>query len=237
MAEAWQAIAGLEPVLVLVAREADAPPSVRSDERVRIFEPLAGIHTALQAQCIRLLYPALIDTGGGAVVISDVDMVPLNRRYFHGLAGRIDARHFLAFRDVLMDGMEIPMCYNAALPATWGDVFGVHGIDDVRGRLREWCSGVEYDGVRGRAGWDTDQQILHRILVARARTHRDVWILDDRYSGYHRLLQHMIGAGGLEGVVRKGVAGGHYSDFHFVHPYDRQRVLNESIVSLAMEAS
>jgi hypothetical protein len=236
MARAWQTIGGLEPILVLVAREEDIPAALRADARVRIFEPLPELHTALQAQCIRLLYPALLDTDGGGVVTSDVDMVPLNRRYFHGIAGRVDERHFLAFRDVLLEGMEIPICYNAALPSTWSDVFGVAGVEDVRARLREWARGIDYAGVRGKAGWDTDQQVLYRILVERARTKRDVWILDDRYSGYHRLLQHLIGVDGVQGVVRRGVARGHYSDFHLVHPYEAERELNESIIELAVGA-
>jgi hypothetical protein len=233
-ADTWQAIAGLEPVLVLIARETEAPDELRADPRVHVVEPLPELHTALQAQCIRLLYPALLETGGGAVVTSDIDMVPLNHRYYHRPAGRIDERHFLAYRDVLLPGKEIPICYNAAAPQVWGEIFGVAGLEDVRGRLREWGSGLRYDGARGRAGWDTDQFVLHRTLVERGRTHGDVWILDDRYTGHRRLLQGLITRNGVEGAVRRGVARGWYSDFHLLHPYDEHRELNEGIIELAI---
>jgi len=83
---------------------------------------VAGVHTAFQAQCIRLLYPALLETEG-AVVISDADMVPVSRRYFRRAVERIPEDHFVAFRDVTLASGEIPICYNAALPQTWRGVF------------------------------------------------------------------------------------------------------------------
>jgi hypothetical protein len=232
-ADTWRRIAGLEPVLVLIASETEVPAELRGDPGVRVVEPLPGLHTALQAQCIRLLYPALIETGGGAVLTSDIDMAPLNRGYFHRPASRIDERHFLAYRDVLLPGMEIPICYNAAIPRVWGEIFAVSSLDDVQARLVEWGTGLRYEGVRGREGWDTDQVVLHRVLVDRGRTHGDVWILDDRYTGHRRLLQSYVGEHGLEPAVRRSVARGGFSDFHYLHPYEQHRELNESIVDLA----
>src|SRR4051794_41677207 len=55
---AWREILGIEATLVLVSSEEDAPAHLRDDPGVRIFEPLPEVPTALQAQCVRLLYPA-----------------------------------------------------------------------------------------------------------------------------------------------------------------------------------
>jgi hypothetical protein len=233
---AWREIAGVEPELVLVAREDEVPDDLRDDPHVRVFEPLDNLHTAFQAQCIRLLYPALLETDGG-VITSDVDMVPLNRSYFHSSAERIPRDHFLAYRDALLWGDEIPICYNAALPSTWGALFGVATLDDVRARLREWGSGLHYDGERGGHGWDTDQIVLYRTLVERGRSSGDVWILDDRFSGYHRLNTSALGPGGPEHLVRRGIQRGEYSDYHLFHPYDENREINEKIVTWAIDVA
>ena len=232
-ARAWTAIAGVEPVLVLVAPAGDVPEELRADARVRVFEPLPGVHTAFQAQCIRLLYPALLETGGGAVVTSDVDMVPLDGEYFHRPARRVDERHFLAYRDVLLDAGEIPVCFNAALPRTWADVFGVRGPEDVPARLREWSAGLAYDGVQGGHGWTTDQLVLHRTLLERARTHGDVWLLDDRYTGFRRLNLELTEPAVRDPGMRRRIARGRYSDFHLLHPREQYAHVNEDVVALA----
>jgi hypothetical protein len=233
---AWETVGDVTPVLILVARAGDVPDDLRDAPNVHVFEPLDGLHTAFQAQCIRLLYPALIETDG-AVLVSDVDMVPLNRTYFHSSPSRIRRDEFLAYRDALLWADEIPICYNAATPATWGRVFGVTSLDDVRARLRDWGDGLRYDGSRGGHGWDTDQVVLFRTLLERGRRHRDVWILDDRHSGYQRLNTSALGPVGPEHLVRKGIQRGAYSDFHFFLPYEENRDVNERIVGWAIEAA
>jgi hypothetical protein len=228
---AWQEIASLEPVLVLVAPQERVPPALRADASVHVFPPVDGIHHALQSQCIRLLYPALLDAGG--VITSDVDMTPLNHAYFHDPARRIDERHFLSYRNALLAGGEIPICYNAALPATWADVFGVNDLEDIRTRLGEWGTGLRYDAIRGGHGWDTDQVVLYRTLMERGRRLRDVWILDDRFSGHRRLVIPPGARDQPVPEVRRDIELGRYSDFHLLHPFRDNRELNERVVELA----
>jgi hypothetical protein len=229
---AWREVAGLDPLLVLIAD--DAPAELRADPSVHVFAPVDGLHTALQAQCIRLLYPALVDDATG-VLVSDVDMVPLNASFFHRPAGMVDERHFLAYRDVFLGASEIPICYNAAHPRTWGDVFEVADTDDVRAQLLEWGTGLQYDAVRGGHGWDTDQVILYRTLIDRANRKRDVWILDDRFTNLHRLQSPHIGAGGPDGTLAEWIRRGLYSDFHLQLPALENEETNRTVVDLAAE--
>jgi hypothetical protein len=234
---AWPAVAGLEPVLVLVAEPAEVPVALRHDPAVHVFAPLAGVHTAFQAQCIRLLYPALLAVEGG-VVTSDADMVPLNRRYFHRPAAQVDEDHFVAYRNVLLANREVPICYNAARPATWRTVFRIDSDADVRRRLREWSDGVEYAGIRGEAGWATDQHLLHDALLEHGRSTGTVWILDDHYTGFRRLERARLLKGrGLDGRERRGILRGAYSDFHCASPEQRYREVNELAVELAAAGS
>jgi hypothetical protein len=229
----WSVVGGVRPHLVLIAPDDEVPPALADDPHVHVFEPIPGLHTAFQAQCIRLLYPALLETEG-AVLTSDVDMVPLSQGYFHEPLSRIDERHFLAYRDVLVPRGEIPICYNAALPAVWSKVFDVRSPDDVRARLSEWGTGFSYEGIHGGHGWNADQVILYRTLIARGRAHRDVWILRDAYAGLERLqkvvLQRRLH---LVDAERDRIRRGAYADFHVLVPYDEHRELNDEVVRLA----
>lgn len=232
---AWAEIVGLEPVLVLVAEPGEVPDRLRDDPAVHVFPPLSGVHTAFQAQCIRLLYPALLSAGEG-VLISDADMVPMNRRYFHRPVLGVPRHHFVAYRDVYVASGEIPMCYNAALPETWREVFGVDSVDTVRARLAEWAADIDYAGVHGGAGWLTDQQILHRTLLDHARRTHRVWILDDHYTGFRRLERAvLLKKGRLDERDRRLILRGSYTDFHCVHPYSEFGAINDGAVDLAIE--
>lgn len=230
---AWSELVGIDSILVLVAERDDVPAELASDSSVVVYEPSRHLHTAFQAQCIRLLYPALVESDG-AVVTSDVDMVPLSAGYFHGPARRVRATDFVAYRDVLLPIGQIPICYNAALPATWAELFGVRSLDDVRARLEAWGEGLEYDGTRGGRGWDTDQEILHRTLTRwGAGTHR-AWILDDRATRFCRLERaELRKTGALGEAQERRVRRGWYSDYHALPSSGAFAALNERILELA----
>lgn len=233
---AWQEIAGVEPLLVLVADEVAVPSALRSDPNVRVFPPVAGVHTAFQAQCIRLLYPALLD-GAGGVVVADIDMVPLNRSYFHRPAGHVAETDFVAYRDLMLSDREVPICYNAAAPRTWLELFGVAAMGEAAERLTEWAENLAYDGVPGGSGWATDQRTLYRALIDFGARSRRVWILDDRYTGFRRLDRRSIGAGELTASDEHAIALGEFSDFHCALPHVEFRELNERVVDLAITAT
>lgn len=234
---AWNQIAGLEPVLVLVADPSHVPPELANDPNVHVFEPEIGLHTAFQAQCIRLLYPALMDTPG-AILTSDIDMVPMSSRYFHRPLVHVDRHQFVCYRDVLLDLGELPICYNAALSQTWASIFEVGSIEDVRRRLREWSEGVAYAGTHGGAGWTTDQRWLYRILLDRGRSRRDVWILDDAFTGYRRLERAYVEKwDAISPDARRGIARRAFSDFHLLRADGKHAALNTAVVDAAIQAA
>lgn len=233
---AWELVAGLEPVLVLVAEADEAPTELRRDERVRLFPPVPGLHRAFQAQCIRLLYPALLDVSG-AVLISDMDLMPMSARYFHGPLAGLDASFFVSYRDVLLPRGEVAVCYNAAAPATWRDVFEVDDESGVAATLQDWQRDVGYDGMRGGSGWFTDQLVLHAALLRwRARTGR-LWLLDDQFTGHRRLERAQIeSVGSLTPEIRRNILERAYTDFHSPLPHSRFRELEDEVIDLAIRA-
>ena len=55
---AWSQIVGIRAVLIYVG--AELPPHLQEDSDVIFFKAIPSWPTATQAQCIRLLYPALL---------------------------------------------------------------------------------------------------------------------------------------------------------------------------------
>jgi hypothetical protein len=234
---AWKEIVGLDPTLVLVAPRDEIPAKLRDDPAVVAFEPLAGVHSAFQAQCIRLLYPALVETDR-AVIIADIDLYPLRASYFHDPVKLLDERFFVVYRDERLERREIDIMFNAALPATWGEVFGISTIDDLRSELARWAEGLEYDGRRGWPGWYTDQRTLYDKLLTWPERDERLWMLDDQYTLYWRLNRDkLVDEAGLESWRIEGIRGGEYSDFNCFVPYREHREINDRVLRLGIEAA
>src|SRR3990170_756122 len=102
-ARAWHKILGVRPTLALIA---DSSVHVeKSVGDVIRFDPIPGIPTSLQAQTIRLLLPALFEND--VCILSDIEMMPLNRKYFENSVKSVDENSFVVFRDRAYGGSEI----------------------------------------------------------------------------------------------------------------------------------
>lgn len=230
---AWCDLIGVDALLVVVAARAEAPAELLADPSVTFFEPIEGLHSAFQAQCIRLLYPALLSDQRG-VITTDVDMLPLNPDYFHRPPARVLSADFVAYRDVLLPFGQVPICYNAAAPATWSELFDVRSLDDIRTRLASWGHGVAYAGTRGGAGWDTDQETLHEKLLAWGAETRRVWILQDRATGFRRLERaELRKPGRLDAIQARHLRRNRYTDYHALPQSAAYEALNAEILALA----
>jgi len=234
---AWLEIVGIEPILVLIADEDRVPADLRADPHVVSFAPIPNVHTALQAQCIRLLYPALVETEQ-AVLIADVDLYPLRRSYFVDPIAKLDARFFVSYRDDRLEADQVVIPYNAAAPSTWAEIFGVTDLDGVRSRLGAWTSNLEYDGRRAWPGWYTDQQILHRTLTHWPDSASRWWVIDDAYTRHRQLdrleLEHEQG---LSPARRDGISRLEYSDYICLFPYGEHREINDLVLRLGLDAA
>lgn len=107
------------------------------EDKLILFKPLrGGVPTALTAQCIRLLYPGILDYRNG-VMITDVDRIPLNSTYYTGeLAGLSDDKFASTHGGHLLHVKQISIVYNAGTSNTWRDMFGVSSEEEARQRLR-----------------------------------------------------------------------------------------------------
>jgi hypothetical protein len=156
--QAWWDVVGIPCIMVYVADT--IPDSLKSDPAVRHFKPIEGWPTATQAQVIRLLYPALLK-GDSAVVLSDIDMVPLQKDYFINSFAEFRDNQIASLRGIDEGERQVYMCYVAGSPATWAELFEIRSMEDIYSRLHKWARECPSDGNHGSLGWFTDQNRLY----------------------------------------------------------------------------
>ena len=137
---------------------------IEYSDHLILFDPQDDIPKPLVAQLIRLLYPALLNYKN-AIIISDIDMLPLNNTYYTHSIKNIEDHMFVSYRkiDSLLNNNQISMCYNAAINKTWSNVFKINDINDIHLKLKNiWLSNPHY--LKGGQGWGTDQNLLYTTV-------------------------------------------------------------------------
>jgi len=157
--EAWWKIAHLPCIMVYV--DESLPKHLENDPAVKFFKAIPGWPTATQAQCIRLLYPAILKTEE-AVMISDMDMIPLQRTFFTEGFQSFNNKQFVSLRGIDEREKQVYMCYVGATPKVWGEMFNITTEQDITNRLTEWSIKYPADGMHGGQGWCSDQIELYQ---------------------------------------------------------------------------
>ena len=155
---AWWEIVGIPCVMVYVADT--VPEDLCNDPAVIHFKPIPEWPTATQAQVIRLLYPALLK-GDGAIVVSDMDIIPLQRDFFEKGFAQFTEKQFVSLRGIDEGEQQIYMCYVGATAQTWQDMYGIQSVADISSLMRKWALDFPADGSHGGLGWCTDQRRLY----------------------------------------------------------------------------
>jgi hypothetical protein len=185
-------------------------------ENIKLVSPIENMHTAFQAQCIRLLYPQTLQQDDG-VLITDMDMLPMNRFYYEDAIKNISSDTFISYRDVLLPH-ELPICYNIATPQVWKKMF-------QNETLEKWYTRANYDGNHGGSGWNIDQLVL--IEKYNKYAGKKI-ILNDKMTRFNRL--DRSGFNFNDTNLQTNIISGYYSDYHCLRPYSQYKQINDKIV-------
>lgn len=226
---AWKHVLPEADIRILYIGESLPDKFHRHAQHIQVIPPLPNVHTAFQAQCIRLLYPREVTRNEG-VLITDMDMLPMNRSYYVNSIASLSDDTFVVYRDVCLP-KEISMCYNVARPAIWTELFGSQPTSEV---LQTWAAEVTYDGDPGGPGWSTDQV---RLVEAVKGWSGHTVILNDQITKFDRLDR------GLpveiwekqQRRIRTLILQGYFADYHCLRPYSTYRGWNEWVVSCLEE--
>ena len=148
-----------------------------------LFPPIENVSSAFIAQYIRCLYPALIECENG-VLITDIDILPMNRSYYIDYISDLSNDKFVVYRPVCLAEKELSICYNIAIPRVWGEIFDIHNEQDIKTHIETHYKEIEYDGLHGGEGWQTDQKNLYKYVC---KWDKNIHFLNDKKTEFKRL--------------------------------------------------
>jgi len=222
--KAWNKL-GIKTMLILVS---DVIPNflIEYKDEIILFEPIKGIHTAFQAQTVRLLYPSLIHNKN--VLISDMDIIPLSKKYFVDNIRDIQENNHIIFRNSYMEQNMYAVCYHLSHSDIWKKIFNISNLDDIKNTMIKWYD-PNYTGSKNCTGWFTDQLVLYTYINQNIPDQKI--ILDDNKSGFKRLdkrnKQYIVS--NREDIL-KDINKSVYSDFHVIRPYYKHIPLINNII-------
>jgi hypothetical protein len=220
----WKDICGIRCIMILISDTLPTKLEPFKDDII-LFSPIAGVSDILVSQMIRLLYPCILNESKG-VIISDIDLIPLNKKFYVENVKDIDESQYVVYRDVLLNERQIAMCFNGASPSVWREVWDgtITNEQTIRDFLKMIGSRIHFDGRPGYSGWFTDQLFLYDMVMKfKTKTGRVV-ILKDRENGFKRLDR-----GNTEEIkinkeqIVKEVKEYNYSDYHLPRPWDEYK--------------
>ena len=207
-------------------------------ENIVLFPPIENMDSGFIAQNIRLLYPALMESEGG-ILITDMDIFPMNHAYYINPISSYDNTKFITYRPLSVVGKnEMAICYNIATNTVWKDVFNINKIEDIQIILKYLYKNKKYEGENAHKldqrgaylpGWITDQLYLfEKITEWNNKTNNHI-ILNDCL--FRRLDRNECPDNSFE-HIRSDIENGVYSDYHSHRPYDKYK----KIVDLLIDA-
>jgi len=206
-----------------------------------LFPLINGVSDVFISQYIRLLYPALLDEFDGGILITDIDMVPLNRNYFTSNIESIENTKFVCYRDNYLNQKKTCLCYCVATSLTWKEIFHVKSVKDVRDRLINVFSTLNHvDEIKS---WFKDQTDLYIYMMKWHKKTGGMVALNDSKTGHHRLCRYehrylitdkarndihtKIGQQKIVQMIKQGI----FTDYHCCRPFKKYQKLNKQIVS------
>ena len=136
VAKAWKRL-GVKPTLALIC-----DGKIEIDESlgdIIKINPLPDIPIAFQATTIRLLLPAYFEDD--ICILSDIDMLPLNKDFLLGSVAKVSDDKFVIYRDKYYHYKNItryPMCYTAAKGKTFKEVFQIQDTKQIPQITKYW---------------------------------------------------------------------------------------------------
>lgn len=201
------------------------------DSYIILFKPIINISTAFISQYIRILYPALLNQYKNGIMITDIDILPMNRSYYVKNIENFSNDKFIYLRHVCIEEYnQIAMCYNVATSNIWSEIFNINSIDDINKRLSEVFFSIEHEEGHGKKGWCQDQIDLYKYVMNWGKNKENFIILHDSKTGYNRLDRNRFDINNqqLQILIKLGF----FSDYHCYRPYNKYKEINGKIFDL-----
>jgi len=207
---------------------------VEFKNNIIIFKPIENVLTGFTSQFIRLLYPCILNYKNG-VLITDIDMMPMNRSYYTEYIKSYDNNKFIYYRDSMcFNFKEIAMCYNVATPEIWKDIFKINSVDDIINVIKNVSNDNAIKEGSGNIGWNIDQITLYKKVIEWNKKTNNFICLNDNKTKYKRLDRSCFDINDVN--IKKNIILGNYTDYHCCRPMSKYSDINWEVHNLISTA-
>lgn len=201
-------------------------------DNIILFKPIENVLTCFTSQYIRLLYPCILNYNN-AILITDIDMIPLNKNYFTDYVKKYSDDKFIYYRKGLMDyANQFSICYNAACPSIWKDIFKINSLEDIVNQLIHITNVRKIKKNKGTHNWNVDQIDLRRNVTEWNKKTGNLIQLDDNITKYRRLTRCPIRGLKIIETNAEKISDGYYSDYHCFRPINKHNNINYRVLDL-----
>lgn len=218
----WKALFPEIDVKIIMIMESIPEGLVGLQEHLILFKPTEGMSTVFISQYIRILFPAILNYENG-ILITDMDMLPMNRRYYSDNIQSYPNDYFVSYRNVLEKENQIAICYNVANSSTWSSIFSIHNEQDIIERLKEKAISCQ---------WTTDQLDLYTALHNWEHFQERYISLNDRQTKFKRLDRSLPLKRLQLPRIKRAIQRGLYTDYHCHRPYSAYQKDIEIVLGL-----
>ena len=226
VSKVWKIKFNVTPVLYYIDNNHDIDIS---DEYgiVKKFKPVDGIPISLQSLWIR--YWGFTEFKDNVCILSDIDMIPMSKRYFLDQVIEIDDDKYAHINPCLETYGLIPSCYHICKGSTFSKILNLH---DEYEKSIEFINSLRIgETIAGNDQWFADERYAtNKILEYQNNNPYDVHLLkrDGGQNGY-RLDRH-CNYENEENVINDNVF-----DCHSPRPYTSFKGSIDKLVSLLIQ--
>lgn len=226
---AWKKLIPEIKIVIVLIAESIPKKFIKYSEYIKLFPPIENVSSAFISQYIRILYPCILNSTGG-VMITDMDMLPMNSQYYTKPIESFDNDKFIHYLCKGAGYLEYFICYNIATSCTWKEIFKIEGIEDIRKRLLEVFTSFEHTEGHGCKGWNKDQLDLY-FYINKWDNFSDRFIsLDIDKLSFKRLCRSQNFS--MNNKIKKLINLNFFTDYHAYRPYEKYKEINDMIIDL-----
>lgn len=221
ISKTWKEIFNITPVLGLIC---DTDSDFIKDEYglVKKFKSIDGIDDGLQSQIIRFYLPTLLDD---ICIISDIDMLPLSKKYFINNIENFNENKFYVMTSdnpECLINKEYQMCYNIGKPELFKEILNIEN---------SWVDFL-YKLKNLNYGWTTDQRYLYD-MINEYNDKEKIVLLNRGFNGFaNNRIDRAIWRYDVNSVLN-----GYYIDSHLLRPYKQYNLEINCLINLLYNGS
>tara|TARA_Y100000589_G_C27177045_1_gene639198 strand:- start:696 stop:2087 length:1392 start_codon:yes stop_codon:yes gene_type:complete len=159
----WQKLLPFVDVKIILISDSIPEEYKNYKDNIILYQKEKNISHKFISQYIRILYPSILNYKNG-ILISDIDMIPINEKYFTNKILEYNDNNLIVYRNILKSIEQVPICYNVATSKIWSKIMNIKNIDDINNNIKKIFNRIEYEEKKAGKGWGVDQMELYTKL-------------------------------------------------------------------------